>query len=107
MGLQNVFNNHNGWSGHIGDNLSKLGCKLHFPFRMHHTKTQTVSQPKLFQCSFFTEMFEISPYAQFSMGFQTFGHVDNQDRPAYVKAKQGVFSTGKYLSINSILSLHI
>lgn len=39
-------------------------------------------------------MFEISPYAQFSMGFQTFGHVENQDRPGYIKNKQGIFSTG-------------
>lgn len=41
-------------------------------------------------------MFEISPYAQFSMGFQTFGHVENQDRPGYIKNKQGIFSTGVY-----------
>jgi hypothetical protein len=40
-------------------------------------------------------MFEISPYAQFTMGFQTFGHMDNQDRPSgYMKSKHGVYSTG-------------
>lgn len=38
-------------------------------------------------------MFEISPYAQFTMGFQTFGHNDNQDRPCYMK-KPAVYSTG-------------
>ncbi|XP_061704982.1 cell adhesion molecule Dscam2-like [Cydia pomonella] len=27
------------------------------------------------------ELYEISPYAQFAVGFRTFGHVDNQDLP--------------------------
>ncbi|CAK1547627.1 unnamed protein product [Leptosia nina] len=27
------------------------------------------------------ELYEISPYAQFAVGFRTFGHVDNQDPP--------------------------
>ncbi|XP_013147056.1 PREDICTED: uncharacterized protein LOC106109944 [Papilio polytes] len=28
------------------------------------------------------ELYEISPYAQFAVGFRTFGHVDNQDLPS-------------------------
>ncbi|KAJ0171731.1 hypothetical protein K1T71_012494 [Dendrolimus kikuchii] len=28
------------------------------------------------------ELYEISPYAQFAVGFRTFGHVDNQDMPS-------------------------
>ncbi|XP_060807843.1 uncharacterized protein LOC132903455 [Amyelois transitella] len=28
------------------------------------------------------ELYEISPYAQFAVGFRTFGHVENQDLPS-------------------------
>lgn len=34
----------------------------------------------MFLC-FVTEMFEISPYAEFALGFRTFEHVENQDLP--------------------------
>lgn len=40
-------------------------------------------------------MFEISPYAQFTMGFQTFGHAENQDRPGYLKKNHTPYNTGK------------
>lgn len=30
---------------------------------------------------FVPELYEISPYAQFAIGFRTFGHVDNQEAP--------------------------
>ncbi|XP_047519401.1 Down syndrome cell adhesion molecule-like protein Dscam2 isoform X1 [Pieris napi] len=33
------------------------------------------------------ELYEISPYAQFAVGFRTFGHVDNQDPPMGHKHK--------------------
>ncbi|XP_045506912.1 Down syndrome cell adhesion molecule-like protein Dscam2 [Colias croceus] len=33
------------------------------------------------------ELYEISPYAQFAVGFRTFGHVDNQDPPNSHKHK--------------------
>nr|XP_021209307.1 Down syndrome cell adhesion molecule-like protein Dscam2 isoform X1 [Bombyx mori] len=33
----------------------------------------------------FSELYEISPYAQFAVGFRTFGHVENQDLPSRVK----------------------
>ncbi|KAL4709629.1 hypothetical protein ACJJTC_007360 [Scirpophaga incertulas] len=31
------------------------------------------------------ELYEISPYAQFAVGFRTFGHVENQDIPSRLK----------------------
>ncbi|XP_049881130.1 Down syndrome cell adhesion molecule-like protein Dscam2 [Pectinophora gossypiella] len=33
------------------------------------------------------ELYEISPYAQFAVGFRTFGHVDNQDIPSRHKQR--------------------
>ncbi|CAH4032299.1 unnamed protein product [Pieris brassicae] len=33
------------------------------------------------------ELYEISPYAQFAIGFRTFGHVDNQEAPSRLAGK--------------------
>lgn len=47
-----------------------------------------------------TEMFEISPYAEFALGFRTFDHVENQDLPSRLPSRPR-FDTGE-LSCSSI-----
>lgn len=49
--------------------------------------------------SLLPELYEISPYAQFAVGFRTFGHVENQDMPSRHN-KHGRYDTGIVFTIN-------
>lgn len=57
---------------------------------------------------FVSELYEISPYAQFAIGFRTFGHVDNQEVPSRMHVPSNSklrYDSGKFLIYNIGITL--